>query len=198
MGGGQNGNVFIHKNVFLRGIRVYLKGRNNVVTLGGEQLSVLRNLKISVYGSNNRIIVEGGVFAKDLNIYCANEGCLVHIKENTEITGRTELAVMEGTKIQLGRDCLFSSNITLRAGDSHSVIDLETGRRINPSKDIIVSDHVWVGNTVIVTKGAIIGSNCVIGTGSVVTGKVFPDNCAIAGNPARIVKEEIEWCHKKI
>ena len=93
---------------------------------------------------------------------------------------------------------MFSSNITLRAGDSHSVIDIETGKRLNMSKDIMVGDHVWIGNTVIITKGTTIGANSIIGTGSVVTGKVFPDNCAIAGNPARIVKEKVNWLHKKI
>ena len=55
---------------------------------------MLRNLKINVYGSNNKILIEGGVIARDLTIYCANEDCVVHIKENTEITDRTELAVM--------------------------------------------------------------------------------------------------------
>lgn len=40
-------------------------------------------------------------------------------------------------------------------------------------------------NTTIL-MGARIGSNCVVGAGSVVTGN-FPDNVVIAGNPAKIV-----------
>lgn len=146
-----------------------------------------------MHGSNCRVVIEGGVGAKGLTVYCADKDCLVHVKEDTQISGNTELAVMEGTKIEVGKDCLFSANITLRAGDSHSVIDAESGVRLNPSKDIFIGNHVWIGNTVIVTKGTVIGNHCVVATGAVLTGKSYPDYCAIGGNPAKVVKEGISW-----
>lgn len=195
---GTNGNVFKHHNVFLRGLRLSFDGKGNEVILGGARPSALTNLHIEIHGSNHKVIVEGGVGAKNLTIYCADANCLVHVKEDTQISGNTELAVMEGTKIEVGEDCLFSANITLRAGDSHSVIDAATGERINHSKDIIVGDHVWIGNTVIVTKGTIIGENCVVATGSVVAGKTFPANSAIGGNPAKVIKEGVSWMAQKI
>lgn len=156
------------------------------------------NLHLEIHGSNHKVIIDGGVGAKDLTIYCADKNCLVHVKEDTQISGKTELAVMEGTRIEVGRDCLFSANITLRAGDSHSVIDAATGGRINHSKDIIVGDHVWIGNTVIVTKGTVIGDNSVVATGSVVAGKTFPANSAIGGNPAKVIKQGVDWLAQKI
>jgi len=168
---GKRGNVFIKKNTFLRGMRINFKGKNNEVVIGGRKPSA---------------------------IYCADRSCMVHIREDSQISGKTELAVMEGTKIEVGSDCLFSANITLRAGDSHSIVDSETGVRLNPSRDIIIGNHVWVGNTVIITKGTIIGDNSVVATGSVVTGKKYPANSAIGGNPAKVIKESISWCHQKI
>lgn len=195
---GAKGNVFKHHNVFLRGLRLKFYGKGNEVLLGGENPSALTNLHLEIHGSNHKIIIEGGVGAKDLTIYCADANCLVHVKEGTQISGKTELAVMEGTKIEVGRDCLFSANITLRAGDSHSVVDAETGTRLNKSKDIIIGDHVWIGNTVIITKGTVIGANSVVATGAVVTGKVFPENSAMGGNPAKVVKEGISWKSEKI
>ena len=39
----------------------------------------------------------------------------------------------------------------------------------------------------IVLRGSFLGDNCVVGAGSVVSGK-FPDNVIIAGNPAKIIK----------
>ena len=195
---GAHSNTFKHQNTFIRGMRLSFYGKGNSVVIGGKKTALLSNCHIALHGNNNRIIIEGGVGAKSLTIYCADENCLVHVGEDTMISGKTELAVMEGTKIVVGRDCLFSANITLRAGDSHSVIDAKTGARINHGKDIIVGDHVWIGNTVIITKGTVIGANSVVATGAVVTGKVFPENSAIGGNPAKVVKEGISWKSEKI
>lgn len=194
-----NGNKFIMYNVFLRGFRLKSYGSNNEVIIGdSKKVSALRNLHIEINGSNHRVIIEGGVSAGDLTIYCADNGCKVHVKENTSIAGKTELAAMEGTNIIIGCDCMFSANITLRAGDSHSVIDANSGVRLNPSKDIIIGNHVWIGNSVIVTKGTVVCDNSVVATGAVVTGKKFPDNVAIGGNPAKIIKENINWLMHKI
>lgn len=195
---GGRGNTFKHQNAFIKGMRLSFFGKGNSVVIGGEKPASLSNCHIAIHGNNNRVIIEGGVGAKDLTIYCADQGCLVQVNEDTQISGKTELAVMEGTKIEVGRDCLFSANITLRAGDSHSVIDAETGIRINKSKDIIIEDHVWIGNTVIITKGTGIGPHSVVATGAVVTGKTFPANSAIGGNPAKIVKEGVSWNTEKI
>ena len=195
---GKKNNRFKWNNVFLRGLRIKFYGIGNEIALGGAKPSKLTNCHFEVHGSHHRIIIEGGVGAKDLKIYCADEHCMVQIKEYTQIAGMTELAVMEGTKIIVGNDCLFSANITLRAGDSHSVIDAESGTRMNPSKDIIIGNHVWIGNTVIVTKGTVIGNNSVVATGSVVTGKKFPVNSAIGGNPAKVIKESVNWKAEKV
>jgi len=37
-------------------------------------------------------------------------------------------------------------------------------------------------------KGAKIGDNSIIAAGSVVTGKTFPANAIIGGNPAKVIK----------
>ena len=190
---GRRGNYMIKRNLFTKGSRILFKGKSNKVSLGGLEPSTSSNCHINIYGSNNLVIIEEGVGLKDLTIYVGGDNNQVYIKKKTMIAGKTELAVMEGTKIVVGEGSLFSANITFRAGDSHSVLDSETGERINPSKDIIVGNHVWVGNTVIVTKGTTIGSNSVVATGSVLTGKEFPENCAIGGNPAKVIKLGINW-----
>lgn len=71
------------------------------------------------------------------------------------------------------------------------------GKRINPSKDITVGERVWIGSKVSVLKGVEIGDSSIVGSGSVVTGK-YESNVVIAGNPAKIIKRQIDWISKRI
>lgn len=87
---------------------------------------------------------------------------------------------------------MFSANISIRVGDSHSITDLE-GKRVNPSRDVKIGNHVWIGNTVLITKGVEIKEDSIVGTGSVVTRKFVETNVVIAGNPAQIVKRDVSW-----
>ncbi len=52
---------------------------------------------------------------------------------------------------------------------------------------VSIGDKVIIGYNSIILMGIKIGSNTIIGAGSVVT-KNIPDNCIAAGNPARIIK----------
>lgn len=56
------------------------------------------------------------------------------------------------------------------------------------SSPIIIKKNVWIGANAIILPGVVIGNNCIIGAGSVVT-KSFDDNSVIAGNPARIISK---------
>lgn len=92
---------------------------------------------------------------------------------------------------------MLSANITVRTGDSHSVTDLD-GNRINNSKSVLFGNHVWIGNTVLIFKGSQIGAHSVIAGGSVVTGRIFPEHSIIGGNPAKVIKENVDWKRERI
>lgn len=51
----------------------------------------------------------------------------------------------------------------------------------------IIGDNVSLGANVTIMGGVHIGNNVVVGAGSVVV-KDVPDNCIVAGNPARIIR----------
>lgn len=60
----------------------------------------------------------------------------------------------------------------------------------NPNLDtfgkITVGDYSYIGENCMIMSGVHIGSNCIIGGGSVVT-KSVPDGVMVAGNPARFI-----------
>ena len=51
----------------------------------------------------------------------------------------------------------------------------------------IIGDNVFLGANVTIIGGVRIGNNVEVGAGSVVV-KDVPDNCVVAGNPAKIIK----------
>lgn len=56
---------------------------------------------------------------------------------------------------------------------------------------IIIGENCWIGPNVRICKGVTIGDNSIVGACSVVT-KSVPANCIVAGNPAKIVKTDID------
>ncbi len=60
----------------------------------------------------------------------------------------------------------------------------------NLKLDTYIGDNCFIGIRAIILPGVRVGNEVVVGAGSVVT-KDVPDNCIVAGNPARIIKEGI-------
>jgi acetyltransferase-like isoleucine patch superfamily enzyme len=123
--------------------------------------------------------------------FTLRDDCTVKIGQRTWCNSHLNISAAEGTMVILGADCLISS-ATIRSSDMHPVFCLDTGERVNPAKDVIVGDHVWFGQESFITKGVSIGAGCVIAARAVVT-KSIPSNCAVAGNPAKIIRERIRW-----
>lgn len=93
---------------------------------------------------------------------------------------------------------MLSTDIVIRSGDSHSVIDISTGCRVNLSESIFIGDHVWMGYGVSVGKGAFIQKNTVVGSRSFVNKKFEMGNCILAGTPARVVKKGVIWDRRSL
>lgn len=185
-------NIFKVNTSYFQKSSLKINGHNNDITIHN---SFLDSFRLRIIGNNNRVLISDNCNLHGLEIWIEDDGNIIEIGESTIINGNTHLACIEGKTIRVGSKCLFSSNITFRVGDSHSI--LENGRRINPSKDIILGNHVWLGNNVTILKGVTIGDDSVIGTNSVVTHKV-PTKTIYAGNPAKEIKNNITWNIKRI
>ena len=69
----------------------------------------------------------------------------------------------------------------------------EQGNLINKGESIIVGNNVWVCKNVIFMKNTKVPNGCIVAQGSIVTRKFDKENCVAAGNPAKLVKENISW-----
>lgn len=94
-------------------------------------------------------------------------------------------------ELKLGGGCLFFHPYSTvlnaeRIGSGFSCIQCTTigyGKNGRP----IIGDNVSLGASVTIIGGVNIGSNVTVGAGSVVV-KDVPDNCVVAGNPAKVIR----------
>lgn len=171
------------------------RGTGNQIILHPE--GIIRNTTFYINGNNNVIEIGRDSSINQGDLYIEDDGNRIEIGEHTRMCGKIHLACTESRTIKIGNDCLFSSEIVFRTGDSHSLVDME-GNRINPAADITLGDHIWVGYRVLINKGVSIAPNNMIGTGAIVTKKFDQSNTVIAGVPAKVVKTNTDWVTQRI
>ncbi len=61
-------------------------------------------------------------------------------------------------------------------------------------RDVYIGDNCFIGAHAIVLPGVRIGSNCIVAAASVVARDV-PSGCLVAGNPARVIEQNVRTTH---
>lgn len=179
------------KGAFLNNTRIIISGKGNTITLG--RLSRLYNCKITIHGNNCKVVIGGGsTIIRNTEFCLEDDNNYIFIGKDFTMEGG-HIASTEGERITIGNDCMFSSDVEIRNGDSHVIIDVKTGKRTNWSSCITIGDHVWLAAHVRVLKGSSIPSHTVIGSSSIVSGKLSDENAVYAGIPAKLIKEKTDW-----
>lgn len=107
-------------------------------------------------------------------------------------------------KIVIGDYTAISTNVCITDNNNHPVNpEFRRFMRTTPHssdarswehsvhKAVVIGKNCWIGENSRIQKGVTIGDNSIIAACSVVT-KDVPANCIAAGNPARIVKTDID------
>lgn len=179
----------------IKGLTIDIKGINNTCEIHCPTNFV--DSTILIRGRNNKVIIEKykniGIVKINIVLKRNQNNRLVHIKEGVSIRSGNIFCLGNNIKCLIGKDCLFSDNITIRTSDAHTIRDVETNEKINPDKDVIIGDRVWCGKNVTFSKGAVVPNDCVIGTGAFVNKQFEEGNCVLAGMPAKTVKRNIKW-----
>nr|WP_220477098.1 sugar O-acetyltransferase [Limosilactobacillus rudii] len=99
-----------------------------------------------------------------------------------------DCVMLDVSPIRIGKHCLLGPRVQLYTVNHPLDPQLRRNGAFGQSKDITLGDDVWVGGGAVICPGVTLGNNVIVGAGSVVT-KSFDDNVIIAGNPARVIKE---------
>lgn len=97
------------------------------------------------------------------------------------------LTLVDDGKIFIGDNCMFAPNVTI-ATAGHPVDPDLRRQGLQYNADVHIGDNVWLGVGVLVMPGVTIGSNTVIGAGSVVT-RDIPSGVVAVGNPCRVLRQ---------
>lgn len=180
----------------------------------------MKMTKITIYGTNNTLIIEDGFRITNMELLIRGSGNYVRIGENFELNyntnhgplylsakdnnntmvlgdnihvrGRAEIVCMEGTELRIGDNFGMSNETIIRTGDGHRIFGIN-GERVNPAKSIKIGNDCWLARRGIILKGVELKDYTIIGTAALVTKKYDKGNIILGGNPAKIIKEDVTW-----
>jgi acetyltransferase-like isoleucine patch superfamily enzyme len=150
-------------------------------------------LSLLLGGDGATVFVGAGCELTAGQLYCgAGSSIVLHGK--VVATGEAMVDARNGGSVVAEWDQLWAARVYIATDDMHSLVDVATGVRFNPyGAHIRLGRHVWLGREAIVTGHVEIGESCVVGLRSLVRGQKVPPNTAVAGTPARVIREGITW-----
>lgn len=173
--------------------RITVTGKGNEIILAeGARFSG----SITVKGKNNRVYLGKNTWFRGDILVKEGQGQTVHFGDNST-TVSVYILCQEGCDVRIGKWCMFSREIEIRTTDAHSVIDCESGKRVNLPASIEIGDHVWVGVGAILNKGARIADDNIVGAMSFVSSAFEESRTVIAGVPARVLKTGVTWSRSR-
>ncbi len=177
------GRIFIDapvKSVFMSNACININGK---LRLGFNSHGRNGRTSLLRLGKNSQLVCTGDTrlfFDSDIQLFdnarlyvgdsFINSGCKIRVNQ----------------KMIIGDGCAIGTDFTVMDSNFHKI----NGKSF--SSPVIIEDNVWIGTRVTVLPGVTIGKGAIIGAGSVVTKNIAPNSIAV-GNPACVIKENIQW-----
>lgn len=111
-------------------------------------------------------------------------GMLLTIGDRTFINA--DFMIIGGGKVTIGEDCLIGPRCAIYT-PNHAEEPVRRREGWELPLPVTIGDNVWLGGSVTITPGVTIGSDSIIGAGSVVT-RDIPAGVVAAGNPCRVIR----------
>ena len=113
-----------------------------------------------------------------------------HIEVGKNFFANYNCTIIDVAKVKIGDNCQMAPNVAIYTA-GHPLHPVARNSMYEYGISVTVGDNVWIGGNTVIMPGVHIGSNTVIGAGSVVT-KDIPDWSVAVGNPCRVIKKITE------
>lgn len=178
-------NVIIDSNVIFRlGWNSHIKICDNAKISSNCTLICQNNSEI-IIGEHS--IIRGGTSIRLV------ENSQITIGKYAQIGNDTRILISNANHVCIGDYLLGASNVKIQGGNGHAIMDIKDKQVHHPKKDIFIGEHTWLCWGSIILSGSRIGEHSIVGAASLVN-REFPAHVILAGNPANIVREQVDWC----
>lgn len=113
-----------------------------------------------------------------------------HIEVGENFFANYNCTIIDVAKVTIGDNCQLAPNVAIYTA-GHPVHPDSRNSLYEYGIGVTIGDNVWIGGNTVILPGVHIGSNTVIGAGSVVT-KDIPDWVIAAGNPCKVIRKITE------
>lgn len=113
-----------------------------------------------------------------------------HIETGKNFFANYNCTIIDVAKVVIGDNCMMAPNVAIYTA-GHPVHPVSRNSLYEYGIGVTIGDNVWIGGNTVILPGVHIGSNTVIGAGSVVT-KDLPDWVVAAGNPCKVIRRITE------
>ena len=113
-----------------------------------------------------------------------------HIEVGKNFFANYNCTIIDVAKVVIGDNCQMAPNVSIYTA-GHPVHPIARNSAYEYGIEVTIGDNVWIGGNTVILPGVHIGSNTVIGAGSVVTHDI-PDWVVAAGNPCKVIRKITE------
>ena len=116
-----------------------------------------------------------------------NCDCGKNIEVGDNFLANYNVTILDRGPVKIGNDVMLAPGVLITT-TGHPLSPKGRREHLAFMKPITIGNNVWIGGNATILPGVTIGNNVVVAAGAVVNTDV-PDNCMVAGVPARIMKE---------
>ncbi|UKK47610.1 Coenzyme F420 hydrogenase/dehydrogenase, beta subunit C-terminal domain [Prevotella sp. E9-3] len=167
----------------------------NKLTYGYEMIKGMHIPSGLRMEANTKLVIKDGPLTRyQSHWYNLRYGAYIEIVNGGTLTigdgaANVGLTIMCAGKMTIGNGVRIGRNVSIRDWNGIHVI-LDSGYK--NQADVTIENHVWLCTGCTILNGVTIGEGSVVAANATVT-KDVPPHSLVAGTPAKVVKENIEW-----